>query len=195
MAVKSGGKVGGREFACDGLTVTDCVIKHGHGISIGSETVGGVKNVVVRNCSFEDTDNGIRIKSDRTRGGTVENVLYENITMKNVRGAITITSYYPKIPDTDTAQPVTDTTPAYKNITIRNLTGTSVKDAGVIVGLPESPIEGVTLENVRILARGAGLEIRNARDVDLTNVSVMPRTGPPLIVRDAEIVGDTGAGR
>lgn len=40
-------------------------------MSIGSETVGGVKNVFVRNVSFEDTDNGIRIKSDRKRGGTV----------------------------------------------------------------------------------------------------------------------------
>ncbi len=154
VAVKSGKTVDGREFAADGLTVTDCTIKHGHGMSIGSETVGGVKDVVVRNCTFEDTDNGIRIKSDRKRGGTVENVLYENITMKNVRGAITITSYYPKIPATDTAQPVTKTTPAYRNITIRNLTATSTKDAGVIVGLPESPIENVLLENVQISAEG-----------------------------------------
>ncbi len=195
VAVKSGGKVPGREFACDGLTVTDCTIKHGHGISIGSETVGGVKNVVVRNCTFEDTDNGIRIKSDRTRGGTVEDVLYENITMKNVRGAITITSYYPRIPGSDTAQPVTDTTPAYKNITIRNLTATSTKSAGAIVGLPESPIEGVTLENVRIRADRTGLELRHVRAAELVNVKVMPRSGPPLIVRDAEINGDTNSGQ
>ena len=66
VAVKSGKTAAGREFACEGLTITDCTFKHGHGISIGSETVGGVKDVVVRNCTFEDTDNGIRIKSDRT---------------------------------------------------------------------------------------------------------------------------------
>jgi polygalacturonase len=187
VAVKSGHKVKGREFACEGLTITDCVIKHGHGISIGSETVGGVKDVVVRNCSFEDTDNGIRIKSDRTRGGTIENVLYENITMRNVRGAITITSYYPNIPESDAARPITNTTPAYRNITIRNLTATSTKAAGVIVGLPESPIENVRLENVKIEAEQTGLEIRNARGVKMVDVSIMPEDGPPLVLRDAEV--------
>jgi polygalacturonase len=186
VAVKSGKTIDGREFAADGLTVTDCTIKHGHGISIGSETVGGVKDVVVRNCTFEDTDYGIRIKSDRARGGTVENVLYENLTMKNVRGAITITSYYPRIPANDTPQPVTKTTPAYKNITIRNLKATSVKDAGVIVGLPESPIENVLLENVQVSADGAGLEIRHVRGIELVDVTIAPKKGPPLIVNDSQ---------
>jgi polygalacturonase len=158
-------------------------------MSIGSETVGGVKNVLMKNCTFENTDNGIRIKSDRTRGGTVENLVCENITMKDVRGAITITSYYPRIPATDTAQPVTDKTPKYKNITIRNLTATSSKAAGVIVGLPESLIENVLLENVTITAEQTGLEIRNAKGVQLKNVKVTPKQGQPFIVTDAEVAG------
>lgn len=186
VAVKSGKTVDGREFACEGLTITNCTFKHGHGVSIGSETVGGVKDVVVRNCTFEDTDNGIRIKSDRQRGGTVENLLYENITMKNVRGAITFTSYYPKIPATDTDQPITKTTPAYKNITIRNLKATSTKDAGVIVGLPESPIENVLLENVEITAEGKGLEIRHVRGIELVNVTITPKKGPPIVSSDTD---------
>jgi len=193
VAVKSGKPAASREFACEGLVITNCTFKHGHGVSIGSETVGGVKDVVVRNCSFEDTDYGIRIKSDRQRGGTVENLLYENITMKNVRGAITFTSYYPNIPATDTPQPVTKTTPAYKNITVRNLTATSTKDAGVIVGLPESPIEKVLLENVQITAAGAGLEIRHVRGIELVNVTITPKQGPPLIVSDADLAGNSPA--
>lgn len=192
VAVKSGKRLDGREFAADGLTITDCTFKHGHGVSIGSETVGGVKDVVVRNCTFEDTDNGLRIKSDRKRGGTVENLLYENITMKNVRGAITITSYYPRIPATDEAQPVTATTPKYKNITIRNLTATSSKSAGVIVGLPESLIENVLLENVTIVAEQGGLEIRNAKGVTLKNVKVTAKKGESIIVKDAEVSGLEG---
>jgi polygalacturonase len=158
-------------------------------MSIGSEVVGGVKDVVVRDCTFEDTDNGIRIKSDRKRGGTVENLLYENITMKNVRGAITFTSYYPKIPATDSPQPVTETTPVYKNIVVRNLTATSTKDAGFIVGLPESPIENVLLENVTIESDRAGLGIRHVRGIELRNVTIKPAKGEPLIVGDAEIDG------
>jgi len=189
VAVKSGKRMDGREFAVEDLWISDCTFKHGHGMSIGSETVGGVKNVFVKNCSFENTDNGIRIKSDRKRGGTVENLVCENITMKDVRGAITITSYYPKIPATDTAQPVTATTPKYRNITIRNLTATSTRAAGVIVGLPESEIENVLLENVVITAELTGLEIRNAKGVQLKNVKVTAKRGEPVIVRDAEVKG------
>lgn len=189
VAVKSGKRMDGREFAVEDLTITDCTFKHGHGMSIGSETVGGVKNVLVKNCTFEETDNGIRIKSDRKRGGTVENFVCEDITMKNVRGALTITSYYPRIPPTDDAQPVTETTPKYKNITIRNLTATSSKSAGVIVGLPESHIENVLLENVTIAAEQGGLEIRNAKGVTFKNVKVTTKKGEPFLVKDAEVKG------
>jgi polygalacturonase len=195
VAVKSGKRLDGREFAVEDLTITDCTFKHGHGMSIGSETVGGVRNVLVKNCTFEDTDNGIRIKSDRKRGGTVENFVCEDITMKNVRGAITITSYYPKIPATDTAQPVTETTPKYKNITIRNLTATSTKGAGVIVGLPESQIENVLLENVTIAAEQGGLEVRNAKGVTFKNVKVTAKKGEAFIVKDAEVQGIEAAGK
>jgi polygalacturonase len=189
IAIKSGKKVAGREFACENITIVDCVFKHGHGMSIGSETVGGVKNVIVRNVSFEETDNGIRIKSDRKRGGVVDGLLCENITMKNVRGAITITSYYPRIPATDEAQPMTDTTPKYRNIVLRNIKGTSSKAAGVIVGLPESGIENVLLENVQIDAAGAGLEVRNAKGVEFKNVKFTAKKGQPVVVKDAEVKG------
>jgi polygalacturonase len=189
IAIKSGRKVEGREFACENITIVDCVFKHGHGMSIGSETVGGVKNVIVRNVSFEETDNGIRIKSDRKRGGVVDGLLCENITLKNVRGAITITSYYPRIPDTDTARPVTATTPKYRNIVLRNVKGTSSKAAGVVVGLPESHLEKVLLENVDITAGQTGLEIRNARNVELKNVKITPKKGQPITVKDADVKG------
>ena len=158
-------------------------------MSIGSETEGGVKNVFVRHCTFVDTDNGIRIKSDRKRGGTVENFICEDITMKNVRGAITITSYYPKIPTNDVAQAVTATTPKYRNIILRNISGTSSKSVGVIVGLPESGIENVLLENVTLTAEQGGLEIRNARGVELKNVKITAKKGEPIIVKDADVNG------
>ncbi|MFN3408893.1 MAG: glycoside hydrolase family 28 protein [Limisphaerales bacterium] len=187
IAIKSGRKVPGREFACENILITHCTFRHGHGMSIGSETVGGVRNVVVRHCTFENTVNGIRIKSDRKRGGIVDGLVCEEITMKNVRGALTLTSYYPRIPATDEAQPVTDTTPKYRNIVIRNLTATSTRNAGFIVGLPESVIENVRLENVTITAEQAGLEIRHARGVELKNVTITPRQGPPVIERDAEV--------
>ncbi len=189
VAIKSGRKVPGREFACEDITITDCVFKHGHGLSIGSETVGGVRNVTVRRCQFEGTENGIRIKSYRGRGGPVENIVYEDLTMKDVVGAITITSYYPKIPATDSAQPLTAEAPKYQNIRIANVRATSTKDAGVLVGLPECPMRNVTLENVQISAARAGLTIRNADGVRLKNVVVTATDGPPFVVQDAEVEG------
>ncbi len=163
IAIKSGKKVPGHEFACEDITVTDCIFRHGHGMSIGSETAGGVRNVTVRNCTFEGTENGLRIKSQRGKGGVVENISYSNITMKNVDPAITLTCYYmyslrrrPRaadpLPKMTAAQPVTETTPIYRNIRISNLKATCEKSAGIIVGLPESPISDVVLENVEITA-------------------------------------------
>lgn len=187
VAVKSGKPHPNREFAAETLLVEDCTIKHGHGISLGSELVGGVKDVVVRNCTFEGTDYGIRIKTDRKKGGPVTNLLYENITMKDVAGAITFTCYYPKIPAVEGPQPVTKTTPAYSNITVRNLTATSTKDAGFIVGLPESPIKNVLLENVKIKSARAGLEIRHVKGIKLVNVEIVPGKGEALIVNDADV--------
>ncbi len=189
VAIKSGKKMPGREFACEDLTITDCIFKHGHGLSIGSETAGGVRNLTVKRCKFEDTENGIRIKSPRGRGGKVENLVYEDITMKNVQGAITFTCYYPKIPKTDAAQAVTAETPSFHNIRIRNLTATSTRAAGVIIGLPESPVSNVVLENVQITAATTGLAIRNAKEIQLKKVQVTAKQGPPFVVEDAQVHG------
>jgi polygalacturonase len=163
VAIKAGRKIPGREFACEDITITDCIIRHGHGVSIGSETVGGVRNVTVKRCTFEGTDNGIRIKSPRGRGGKVENLVYEDISMKNVKGAITFTCYYPNIPETDPAQPVTPETPAFRNIRIKNLTASS--------------------------SAGAGLTIQNAESIRLKNTRVTPGEGPPVVVRNARVEG------
>jgi polygalacturonase len=190
VAIKSGHKLPGREFACEDIIVENCTFKHGHGVSIGSETPGGFRNLIVRNCTFENTDNGIRIKSPRGRGGRVDGITCSNITMKGMSPtAITITCYYPKIPLTDEAQPVTDTTPIFSNIRISNLKGTATRAAGVIVGLPESMITNVVLENVTLSAP-EGLTIRNARGVQLRDVKVTTQTGEKIIAQNAEIQGE-----
>jgi polygalacturonase len=193
IAIKSGRKVPGREFACENITITDCVFLHGHGLSIGSEIVGGVRNVVVKNCRFENTENGIRIKSRRDRGGRVENISYSGLTMKNVYPAISIAGYYQQssqtlFPRDDAAQPVTETTPMFRNITISNLTATSTRNAGLIVGLPEALVTNVVLENVHITAE-TGLTLANAAGVILKNVTVEARKGEPFLVYKAQIEG------
>jgi polygalacturonase len=183
VAIKSGKKMEGREFACEDITITDCVFLHGHGVSIGSETVGGVRNVTVERCTFQGTENGIRIKSPRGRGGMIDGLRCRNIT---------ITCYYPKIPAEDEAEPMTPETPIVRNIEITNLTATCPKEAGVIIGLPESLAVNVSLTNVTISAQ-RGLTIRNAKGVQLENVTIKTQEGPPLMVRNAEVRGSATA--
>ena len=190
VAIKSGRKNPAYPNApgCQDITVTDCKFLHGHGMSIGSETAGGFNNLKVERLTFKDTDNGLRIKSYQGRGGLVENISYSDVTMENVKTPIIITGYYPKIPDTDTTDAFTDTTPVYRNIMIKNVTATSPKYAGFIVGMPGAPIKNVTLENVHIKAP-KGLTIRNAQ-VTLKNVTIEVEQGPPFILQNnAEVTG------
>jgi polygalacturonase len=194
VAIKSGRAMPGRTFACEDITVTDCTFLHGHGMSIGSETVGGVRNVTVERCMFKDTENGIRIKSPRGRGGTIENLRCTDITMTNVDPAITITCYYPKIPAEDATQPMTPETPIFKDIQIANLTATCPKEAGIIIGLPESLVTNVSLTNVRISAQ-TGLTIRNAKAVRLKDVRVEVQKGQPILLDNAQVEGLETASR
>ena len=198
VAIKAGKKVEGREFACEDITVTDCTFLHGHGMSIGSETTGGVRNVTVRNCTFENTENGLRIKSQRGKGGIVENISYSDITMTNVNPAITLTCYYmnnsagdaarPTVAGDNSAQVTASNTPVYRNIHISNLKATCPQVAGIITGLPESMISNVVLENVQISA-AKSFEIRNAKGIQLKNVTVSVKEGPPFTTENAQVEG------
>jgi polygalacturonase len=198
VAIKAGKKLAEREFACEDITVTDCTFLHGHGMSIGSETDGGVRNVTVKNCTFENTENGLRIKSQRGKGGIVENISYSDITMKNVNPAITLTCYYMNNSAGDTARPagagsnstpaIASNTPVYRNIRISNLKATCPQVAGIITGLPESMISNVVFENVQISA-AKSFEIRNAKGIQLKNVTVSVKEGPPFATENAQVEG------
>jgi polygalacturonase len=198
VAIKAGKKVPGQDFQSEDITVTDCAFLHGHGMSIGSETSGGVRNVAVKNCTFENTENGLRIKSDVRRGGLVENISYENISMTNVVPAITLTCIYEGISSSDVGRPSATQTsseassgekiPVYRDIHISNLTATCPNKAGVIIGLPENCISNVVLENVHISAV-KGFDIRNARGIQFKNSSVMVSQGTPYVGKNAEVEG------
>ena len=76
------------------ILITNITCGTGHGISIGSITSAGISNVTVVNCTFNGTDNGIRLKADNDRGGLVQNISYLNIGMTNVGAPIVLFSYY-----------------------------------------------------------------------------------------------------
>jgi polygalacturonase len=175
--------------AAEDILVADCTFLAGHGLSIGSETAGGIRNLMVRDCTFDGTTSGIRIKSDRSRGGLVESCTYSNLTMRNVKLPINLTCYYPKVPATDSGPAATDQTPRFRDVKIMNLTAESPQSAGVVLGLPESCISNVMFDHVRITAR-TGLTLRNTRAVTFKNSAITVAEGEPLILEtNAEVFG------
>lgn len=160
------------------VLIENCTIRHGHGISIGSETTAGVRNMLVRNCTLDGTDNGIRIKSMRGAGGLVQNVRYTGIRMKGVPNAIVLDLTY-----VDNNRPDFKGDPALlpviRDILIDRVTIEGSAKAGRILGLPDSRITGVTLRDVSITAE-KDLVIRDADAPAFENVTreIKPGVAP-----------------
>lgn len=136
------------------ITITDCEFMHGHGLSIGSEIAGGANHIRAERIHFKGTDQGIRIKANRDRGNQVYNISFKDITMEDVKTSILISEYYPKVlPQGEVAPaPITRLTPFFHDITMENVNSVKSGTAGVIVGLPESPVKNLVLRNVNISA-------------------------------------------
>ena len=157
--------VGDDNFTCGGGTsdvlITNNVYGNGHGVSIGSYTSPSVSNITVINCTFNGTDNGLRIKSDDGRGGLIQNINYFNISMTNVHFPIQIYAYYLLVgtpssisPSYAASQPVAalNVTPAFRNITFSNINATSISGypIGIIWARTEMPATNIIFKNVNV---------------------------------------------
>ncbi len=180
VAIKSGlVERGDPNVPSTDIVIRDCTFRAGHGLSIGSETAGGVRNVTVERVTFTGTRQGIRIKSARGRGNDIGNFTYRDIKMDGVETPIEITEYYTGMVKDDQGQPVTEHTPKFHDITIENVTATGAKRAGVIMGLPESPVKNLVMKNVNIAA-AAGMTVANAQ-ITQENVVITPTSGDALV--------------
>lgn len=179
------------EPECENITIRDCAFGYGHGLSVGSYTAGGLRNLTVQNCTFEGTTSGIRIKSARGRGGLVENLRYANLKMNHVKWPVFISAYYPKepvAPEADTAQPIDKTTPVFRNISLENITIQNAGDAVKIWGIPESPISGIRFSNVKIEAK-KGAQIYYAEDISFEQSGIRVAEGERLKTYHASVTG------
>jgi|GEM_PF-4360342 len=147
---------------------------------------GGVKNVSVSNCVCKDTYRGLRIKTNRERGGTVENIRADNIIMTDVETAVSIDMFY-RNRNSEPA-PVTEKTPTFRNIHISNITAVNVENSVLITGLPESPVDELSIVNSSFKCNN-GFEISFAKNIDLRDNSVNCAKGEiPLRISEAEDV-------
>lgn len=187
---------GDDDFTCGGGTtnvhITNCKYGYGHGLSIGSYTRGGVSNFLIENCTFTNTECGIRIKSDRDRGGLVQNLTYRNLKMTNVGIPILMYAAYmapekefrnlqkitPEIANTYSSATVAELTPIYSNIKFQDITATTQKGkrAGLIWGLPEAAVSNIILQNVNITAEEP-FGIFFAKNVRLDNCKIITQSG------------------
>ncbi|HQH88171.1 MAG: glycoside hydrolase family 28 protein [Spirochaetia bacterium] len=162
LAVKAGsGEQGISEGkSSERIVIRDCHFKQGHGgVVIGSETAGGIYEILVSDCSFDGTDRGVRIKTRRGRGGTVSRLRFSDLHMKRALCPVAINMYYrcgAKLEECSKLfslehQPVDALTPHIHDIEISNLRAQECRaSAGFIIGLPESPIENLRMRNCRI---------------------------------------------
>jgi polygalacturonase len=132
-----------------GEAVSNITIAHnhfywGHGMSIGSETQGGVSHILVTDLSLDGTDSGIRIKSNGSRGGLVRDVTYDDICIRDSSNPISIDAGYTAGGALQGSLP-----PTYREITIRN---TRISGGGKLSfnGYDHDHRAAVTLDNVQI---------------------------------------------
>lgn len=188
IVIKSGKDADGLRVnrPSEDITITNCTVRHAHGaVTIGSETSGSIRNLVASNITAEGTQNGIRLKSRRGRGGVVEDIRFDNWTMRNVGTAIVVTNYYLMEGETRGGpEPVSIRTPAFRNIAISNVTVDGARRLIDIDGLPEMPIQGLHIHDV--MGRGqSGLIANYTDDLELHNVQLDPINGPSFTIQHA----------
>ncbi|MDR0745791.1 MAG: glycoside hydrolase family 28 protein [Mediterranea sp.] len=201
ICIKSGKNESGRRRAepCRNVIVKNNTVYHGHGgFVVGSEMSGGVKNIYVTDCTFLGTDVGLRFKSTRGRGGVVEDIYIDNIHMIDIPNEPLLFDlfYGGKGPNEVTVEdeenqdmtllPVTEETPAFRNIHISNVYCKGSGRAMFFNGLPEMPIENITVKDVVISDAKEGVVISQAVNVTLENIKIEAKKGSPLRISNAK---------
>lgn len=161
------------EATLKNIVIADCKVYHAHGgFVIGSGETGGMENISVHNCSFINTDAGIRVKSGRDRGGLVHNIYINGVYMNNIaEDAIVFDSYYEQKNPERKQMPVTRTTPRFQDFYISNVFCASAGKAITITGLPESPVNHIYFSNMNIHA-DKGYSSVDAADIIFKQVKV-----------------------
>ncbi|WP_405109636.1 glycoside hydrolase family 28 protein [Paenibacillus sp. FSL K6-1217] len=187
ICLKSGKDEEGRRAgrACRYITIRHCTVYHGHGgVVIGSEMSGGVHAVRVNDCVFMGTDIGLRFKSTRGRGGVVEDIRIENIQMSGiVHEAVSFHLFYAGVEGSEGYDeqevPVTEETPQFRNITLRNIACHGAATALLVNGLPEMPLAALTVENFSAVS-GRGIILRHAAGLKLDRIRLQTQEEPQV---------------
>ena len=152
---------------CENIIVKKCRFGYGHGgVAMGSEVSGGIRNVKILSC---DVDSGnwapIRFKSQPSRGGVVENIVYKNIRIRDAKQAFEFNLEWRMVPP---IAPPAKVLTVVRNVRFINVSG-KVSSLGIIHGLPESPVCDVKFINCNLDCE-RGLTVENVRDIDYSGL-------------------------
>ncbi|MFL5562074.1 MAG: pectinesterase family protein [Gemmatimonadaceae bacterium] len=166
------------------ITVSHSHFYSGHGMSVGSETSGGVRKVRVFDLTIDGADNGLRIKSNSARGGVVEDVEYRDVCIRGVKNPVYMDTHY-----TASAQTEGTLVPAFRDVALRNV-GVSGGKVVTLDGHDSTARLGITFDNVvfdsvaKVKVQASHADVRigpGAMNLDITGEDVrvihVPATG------------------
>ena len=188
LSIKSGKDTEGRRIGrpAENIRVENCHFAYGHGgVDIGSEVSGSVRNVHAINCTFDDGNWGsIRIKSQPARGGVIENITFENFTVKGSSTIIDVNLDWTggnKSEVPGYSDPVTQ----LRNIRIINCHGFGER-LGQIRGFDCDPFksDAFYFENNSFEVQ-SGMNIKNTENVDFNGLEAKVAEGP-VFFKDGE---------
>jgi len=166
----------------ENITISDCTIGAGGGITMGSEVSGSIRHVLVQRCKFTGTGQAARFKSQPSRGGVVEDIEYRDIQMDNARQAFVFEMAWRMVPP---IAPAAKVLTVVRNVQFINFSGTA-QAGGIISGLKDSPIQNVRFENCKVTAQ-RGLTVENATNLDLSGLDLKVAEGE-AVIRPAQAV-------
>ena len=175
IAIKSGRNADGRRIGVpsENIIIRGCQMKDGHGgVVLGSEMSGGIRNVFVEDCVMgsPNLDRAIRLKSNSSRGGYLENLFVRNVKVAQVKEAVVrINLQY----DKDRGNHL----PIVRNIELQNITCEKSKRPFYLVGLPNAKITNMLVENCTFQNASKPSVIENTSDLRFHNFRLLPQEG------------------
>ena len=183
ITLKSGRDEQGRRRALptENVVARNMTVYHAHGgFVIGSEMSGGVRNVYISNSTFIGTDIGLRFKTQRGRGGTVEKVYASKLLMKDITGdAILFDMYYGGKDRKSEKLAVTEATPRFQDFFFDDITVQGAKRGIFLRGLPEMNVKNVRMENL-IVQADTGMHSEQGENISIKNLTLLTKNTNPV---------------
>eukprot|EP00727_Mastigamoeba_balamuthi_P013767 m51a1_g9012 putative polygalacturonase at1g48100-like (462) ;mRNA; f:161327-162781 len=170
------------------VLVEDCQFGNGHGASIGSLCSERISDITVRNVHFTGTTCGARIKTVPGCAGSLSNVHFQDLVLKDVKKTIEVGMFY----KLSSAKPAARGNFKLSNINFVNIRSTNPKAAGDFMCDPKSPC-GIIMRDVRQTGKKLSYKcshvIGKATGAESPRPCVAPRAGPGA-VEDGNYTGD-----